>query len=65
MKRKYLKYEFWKGDNCYFSKPSLWEIIIEKLRIYKPSLSRSLLVFIPDEFETEVRNKILKEVNEG
>jgi len=39
---KYLKFEFWKGDIAYFSKPSLWQIIKYELGIGKPLILKDI-----------------------
>ena len=61
MKGKYLKYEFWKGDNCYFSKPSWWEIMKFRLGFIRDkgalvgSVYYPLIIFVPDEFEKKIK----------
>ena len=45
---EYLEYKFWIGDNCYFRKLSLWEIIK-----YKLGLLKGLIIMVPEDFKYE------------
>ena len=53
MKGRYMIFMFWIGDMAYMVKPTIFQLIRYKLKIFPP-----LLIFVPNDFKRVVENEM-------